>query len=252
MRGTHLIAGSLFLFGSTACAATGDSCDIRSRGISMAVHAVDEPDGDSTHVRVEVDFEAGDRQGIGTRLDLCPSDVLTIAGEAPDEQRTFQRIVYFREFGDNAPRTIPIRFERDGAEVHEVVLTLPDPFTVTAPEPDAELSRAADVELTWDPAGAATDTMHIEVEEEVDAEICLHFASGSDLGSIDGEPVEDSGMWTVPANTLEAPAGAEPDHRCAAWFRLSRHAEADAPSGLDPSSSVSAEVVRRVPFTSAP
>lgn len=233
---------------SGCIAATGDSCEIKTNGISVTARVHD----DGTNVRASAAFEAGDQSGIGTKLDLCDVDVLTINGNNPKRSEDSDSITYSVSWPSaEAPPSYDFKLDRtEDGDVIEWSVDLPPQFGISAPTGGDELSRAEDLELTWEPDNSG-GTMNIELEDEV-GDFCIETdMADHDYMGVGGEDVADTGSRTIPAGAITLHDSAETES-CAATFTLMREQSGAYPSELKGGGSVTADVERAVDFTSVP
>jgi hypothetical protein len=233
--------GSLLgvLSGGCLVASTGDTCEIKTSGIAMKATVED----DGTTVRAAAVFESGDMSGVGTKLEIGECDEFTINDRTTNRREDNLEIEYSVTWdAGDAPTDFVFRLNRkdDGDDVHAEV-SLPARFSITAPDDGTEVSRAANLELTWDPPEPGGE-IEVELEEEIDGDIC--FESYDDT-------VEDTGALTIPPGTIELSGIDEPEDKvCEAALVLTRTAAGAYPSELKDGGSVSAKVIRRVGFSS--
>jgi hypothetical protein len=244
---------STVLFGaaslSTGCiAATGDSCEIKTHGISVTAEVKD----DGTNVRAKAAFEAGDQSGVGTKLDLCDVDVFTINGNNPKRSEDGDSIDYSVSWPSaDAPPTYDFKFDRtEDGDLVEWSVDLPPQFDLTGPA-GGDISRAEELELTWEPDNP-DGTINIELEDEV-GEFCIATdMAGHDYMGVGGEDVADNGSRTIPVGAIGPHSDENVDDSCPATFTLMREQGGTYPSELKEGGSVTALVVRGVDFTSVP
>lgn len=228
-------------------AATGDSCEIKTNGISVTAEVNDE----GTNVRAWAAFEAGDQSGVGTKLDLCDVDVFTINDQSPQRSEDSDSIEYSVTWpSGDAPETYHFKFDRtEDGDLVEWSVDLPPQFDITGPA-GGDISRADELEITWEPANA-DGTMNIELEDEV-GEFCLETdVAGHDYIGIGGEDVSDTGSRIIPADAITLDDAADTDS-CPATFTLMREQGGTYPSELKQGGSVKADVTRGFDFTSVP
>jgi hypothetical protein len=227
-------------------AATGDSCEIKTHGISVTARVHD----DGTNVRAYAAFEAGDQSGVGTKLDLCDVDVFTINGQDPQRSEDSDSIEYSVTWpSGDAPGTYDFKFDRtEDGDLVEWSVDLPPQFEITGPS-GGDISRADELEITWDPANADS-TMNIELEDEV-GEFCIATdMSGHDYMGVGGEDVADTGSRIIPADAITLDS--DETDSCPATFSLMREQGGNYPSALKEGGSVTADVERSFDFTSVP
>jgi hypothetical protein len=243
-----LAVSASLLLGPVACTATGDSCEIKTSGISTRAFVTD--DGDN--VRAYAWFEAGDMQGIGTRLDLCESDEFTINGQATTRSERSDRIEYGVTWSKaDAPQAyefLMVRRDDDNEEIAWTV-TLPPAFEITAPAANAQASRAADLEITWDPAGSGD--LRLELDDE-DIDCTLDTPSGAaDIAGIDGVQTADDGLELIPAGTITVDE-MDTTLACPATLMLVREQAGEYPAAFKDGGRTAGLVERRVAITSIP
>lgn len=238
-------------------AARGDSCEIDSDEISMVAEVLD----DGTTVRAEANFESGDRSGLGTVLELCEQDVLTINGREPTVTSKFDEVEYSITYEDPADAPSDFTFVLERGEEEETItaeVSLPEAFTVIAPQPEQEISRGAEFTLEWATAANGSE-MVVGLADQISEE-CVETAAGDHhyMGP-DGITVPDTGLRLMPAWTLAGGAGGVPpqpvpdlESRCVATFGFRRVRFADYPEGLGGGGRVTASVERNVDFYAIP
>lgn len=230
-------------FMAGGCAASGDSCEVPTDEMSMVGLVVD----NGPTVRAEVDFESGQRDGLGLPLRLCDDDELFINGDEPRESERGPGFVYSLTIEDGSVRDFEFELKRnDRDEVITLDVSLADAFDITSPVPGAQLSRMEDLVVIWEPADPG-GMMRIELEEEIGGGICLttdqEEHAYKELGGIE---VDDAGMWTIPAGVVTGQA------ECVGRYRLSRFTDGEYPSKLGPGGHLEAQVLRLIDFTSIP
>lgn len=171
-----------------------DSKNIKTDGMYAAFSATARGNGE-TEVRASLRV-GGDN---GTYVELSPGDALfAIFGQSgteealDDHDSALNAHTYSHDFsGIEGNTPVTISFERENDEPAPAsITTLPTPFSISGPLPMAEVSRAADLVVTWTPTGGADD-----ISVTVDGD-CFFIESQS--------PNSDTGSVTFQAGTLEA------------------------------------------------
>jgi hypothetical protein len=195
---------------------TVDSSDILTSGIHAELRASSAGEG-TTQVSATlylgnpinlnfVDLTGDDElvasNGGQTKV-MSETIILNIVGH----HATFQTDAEGEEFSIDFQRTVD-----NGAP--ESVATLPAKFTLTGPT--APTSRAAEIALTWTPAGSP-DQMGWQATGD-----CIDLATGNITG--------DSGSFSVPANALKKKMGTGIADSCMVKVVVSRTRDGD----LDP------------------
>ena len=220
---------------SLGCTDEPRSCELATSSIVMRA-TITHDDGGVVQAEVELET-AGDEAGLGTPLVLCPeADTLSINGIEPELVRIMGHNYYRAEFS-SYDADYRIELLRENHDDVEVVIDMPPAFSIASPEEDALHSRAESLEVSWEPAWAG-QVAELSITDEIGSS-CLEG-----LGTI--FDVDDTGLYSVPADTLIGEGGSS----CTAWVTLTRVAEASYPEVLYPGGSAVAVVKRRVPFTS--
>jgi hypothetical protein len=230
---------------STAGCNIGQSCDFETGAMKLVAEVVD----NGHTVRAEASFRSEDG-AVVTPIELCEDDILTINGQEPIETIKLDRVTYSltQDFED-APRDFLFELVRDARdEVVEARVTLPGAFEILSPANGESLSRADEVDLTWEPPEPEGE-MQIEIEEMLGGGICIETRTeGHDYKRHGGIRVEDGGTWKIPAGTLTS----ELDEPCDAVYKLTRAATGEYPEALDRGGFVEGRVQRMVGFESTP
>ena len=223
----------------------GQSCDYETRAMKLVAEVVD----DGSSVRAEASFRSEDG-GSATPIELCEDDILTINGTQPRETIKIDRVTYsLTQPFEDAPRDFVFelaRSERD--EIVRTSVTLPNVFEISSPANGESLSRADEVEITWEPPEPEGE-MRIEIGEMLGGGICIRTETAEhDYKRHGGIGVDDTGSWKIPAGTLAT----EVDEPCNALYKLTRTAIGDYPEAFDRGGYVEGRVQRMVAFESTP
>lgn len=239
-----IISMTLGLFGAlgTACEQV-DSEDILTSGVYADIIA--EADGDgSTQVRTSL------RVGgvlSNTFVDLSAGESVT-AVSGTDEKTLARRsllgaISYTGTFtGDEVDKAFTVAWNRTDEFVSapNTTITLPAPFTLTAPVAGATFSRASDdIVVTWEASGT-TDEMFWEV-------ITSSCAREMKSNTITADP----GTFTIAAGTFTNVDGHEAE-TCDTTLLLIRRREGNLDPAYGEGGWVVGRHLRTVTFSSAP
>lgn len=242
-RARVVLAGALL----TGCGdPSGDSCEYETDEFSVVALGVD----NGLDMRVEVDFDASDRTAFTTPIELCDDDVLTIAGETPERTDRIDRIVYSVNFEvADAPRDVEVVLERKSPhESVQFTMQVPPAFDVLAPLAEAMVPRGADFLLEWAPPDDG-EQIRIGLTEEIGAGFCLETSNvDHDYKSMVGVAVDDTGMWTIPADVVANPDDAD----CEAVYSFKRLRPAPYPEAHLHGGYVEGRTERSVAFRSIP
>ena len=207
-----------------------------------------------TRTRVEVELRRPDLAAGSIPVKLCEDHALRVDEVRMTEvKRPSGAVIYEVELAsDTTKGPVTRRLElRSPDDTSEYTATLDAPgFRVTAPAAGSELSRAAELTVTWDPPRAGDAKISIKVTDEIDGDACL--AAPLELE----EP--DDGEAVVAAAAVELTATTPPANgKCEAFLTLSRSSSAtlervSGPGGLHPDSRVKATTSRAVTFLSGP
>src|SRR5690606_27583367 len=196
------------------CASEARSCDLDTDAIVMWATVTDLGDA----VEVEVEFEAAGVEGIG--LSLCPDrDRLAINGVEPSVLRALEHVVYVAEFDGASTGEYEIALQRTDAQSVSVTVELPPSIEVLSPALDSTHSRAAPLEVSWDPAWSG-QMIDLAVEDQVGSDCIDALAIGYQ--------VEDTGSYTIGAHSLVSATGGS----CEVTLALTRSVAVEYPSEL--------------------
>lgn len=217
-----------------------DSSDVRTSGVQPIIEVLASGNGKTS---VSTTLRLGDVTSSGF-LDLSDGDELKI--KSGDEEFAMTRqvslinqVYYTAELnGDEEDKAIEVAFNRaegDGAPSSKV--TLPAPFTITAPAANLELIGSTDdLTIAWENSGKS-DQLSLSV-------------SGSCI-SIHREVLEDDGEHVVPAGTIvlseEGTASG-----CDIRVTLERLREGTLDPAFDPEGTVQAMVQHKVSLSFVP
>lgn len=226
---------TLVLLGATAlgCTSEARSCDLDTNAIVMWAIVNDLGD----RVEVEVDFEAAGAEGAA--LALCPDrDRLSINGVQASSVRALGHVYYTAKFEQTVEREYQIVLSRDDAQSVTVTVELPPSFEILAPAVNSSHSRAAALDISWDPPwpGGMVD---LAVEDAIGSE-CIEA-----LGI--AYEVEDTGSFTVAPYMLTSGGDGG---SCDVTLSLTRRVTVDYPAELHEGGEIAGFVRRRQPFTS--
>jgi hypothetical protein len=187
-------------------------------------------------VRVEVEFEAaGAEPGTGTTLALCPDeDRLEVNGVETEELTTLGHRYYVAEF-EQRESSYEISLARPNYEDVAMTIELPPSFDIALPDPSIEHPRSAALDVTWDPAWP-DHQLGLSVADEIGSACIDGLGIGLD--------VDDTGSYSVPANTLVGTGV------CQVTITLTRLAEAAYPASLAAGGNATAIVKRRLVINS--
>jgi hypothetical protein len=201
------IVGAIAIIGAGVAAIGGcvteteDSCHLATDQISIVATVLDA----GGTLRAEIDFEEGDRSGLGTPLTLCSDDRLRINGTEAVETVRAERVVYGVTFDADAERRIVFDLERTGmGDRVTFEATLRAAFQIAEPLENQSVPRAQDLCVRWAPAEMDPEaTMRIELGEDVGMGMCIFTADGEhDYKRYGGIEVLDDGEWVVPGGSV--------------------------------------------------
>lgn len=216
------------------CGSEPRSCDLDTDAIIMwaTVNDVGET------IEVEVEFEAAGAEGAA--LALCPDrDRLLIDGVEPSLVSALDHVVYEAELDSTSDRELEIQLERVDRQSVSVTIELPPTLEVLSPTANSSHSRAAPLEVGWDPPWSG-ELIELTIEDQVGSE-CI------DDGVAIAYEVEDTGSYTIGAFSLASAAGGS----CEVELTLTRSVEFEYPAELHEGGRISGFVRRRQPFTSS-
>ncbi len=242
----HRVCGALLLSaGAAACQADDpdNSCGIPTSELSLVATAVD----NGPTLRAEVDFTTVRASG-ELSIALCDEDKLIIAGEEPQRVDRPDRVIYSYTSEVTSSPTVEFEFVRDGEDSVTFSITMPPAFEVTAPQPDTEISRSAELLLEWLPPNPG-GSMRIALAEEIGNGVCLEtLVEAHNYKDLSGVDIEDDGNWKIPAATIDSGAR----DKCDATYRFARLASAEYPAALHAGGYLEGRVERAVAFSSVP
>lgn len=219
--------------GMTGCTETLDSKNIKTAGISATIEATAPSASEST---VEVTLLAGGDES-NTYIDLSGGDRIfaTIGGERKEMSSTSAGEYEVESTKGEGGTEFTISLERaDGDNAPSSVGTLPEPFDLTAVS--GTISRAADLEIVWSPAG--DDGMELELDGTCIFNEKIPVASNAT-------------SHTVAANSLKSTGGDMPT-TCDLTVTVRRSRNGTADKALDAESSFLLQQVRTMKVTSSP
>lgn len=214
------------------CASEARSCDLGTDEIVMWATVNDVGD----KVEVEVEFETAGVEGAA--LTLCPDrDRLEINGVEARMIQALGHVYYVAEFESASVRDYELLLSRSEAQSVSVAVELPPLIDVLMPAPNSSHSRAAPLEVSWDPPWPGS-VLGLAVEDAVGSD-CLEALGVS-------YEVDDSGSYTLSAHSLVSGTGGS----CDVTLALTRSVAIDYPTELHEGGEVVGFVRRRQPFTS--
>lgn len=239
------LATATVLAGLLVGGCTENDCEIPTDEIWMDAHVTD----NGVTLRAEFEFRSGGPGPMstawscdeGTRFEINGRDATKIER---DDKTEYSLTV------DAADETRSFSFEliREGETDVQASVELPPPFEVSAPEAGAVLPRSRATELSWTPS-LEGERMQIELVEEIGNGLCVTTESEDhDYKSMGGVRVDDTGIWTIPADVLAS----DSDEACDARYELSRFSEGEYPTQLGGGGVVAGQVLRAVVFVSEP
>jgi hypothetical protein len=162
-----------------ACS-TGDTCDIRTSGISVDYEAIEE--GGSTRARAQFNYE-----GKSLELGNC-GDTIEVNGVLLNKVGGVIPLTYEANVDATTDGEFVFSFNREGEGPFTSTTSLPETFAITAPASGDSFSRANAIDITWDNSDG--DFMNVVVDAD-------------HLGDFDEDP-SDTGAYTIGADVLEA------------------------------------------------
>lgn len=233
-----VVAGSLPLL-SACVSSIGSACDLQLTGISVRASVEDREGGG---VLAMAAFEAGDMSGIGTALELCETDALDINGEAARPNKTVAGQVSYEVSLPNAEDAYEFVFSREGQDDITWTINQPEAFGVTAPMGGDQISRAAQYDVVWEPAGEGNVELQIYGEQKLEGQ-CLANAQAS---------VPDTGTYVILPGEVQVPADGDPMASCPATLSIERTNEHPYPEGFETGGTISGHRKVWVEITSTP
>ena len=240
---SSLFIGSLFagmpLLGA-GCTESVDSENIRTPGISMA--ALVTASGGSSRVHVLLQVGGDESNG---RIELTANDELVAT--AGDEEKTMERVgkgeyeATFDTIEGGTEFGVQLLRGDDDTDAKDSGGTLPDPFMITSDLGDDPISRADDVEITWDPSDSGDD-MKLEAEDKA--------GDGCITATEDFDPSGDSGSYVIEGG--EGNLGNDEEETCQITVDVIRQREGGRDKNLDEESTFFLRQVRSTVFDSAP
>lgn len=232
IHATLAIGTAIFAFG---CTETIDSQNLKTAGIAALIEATST---DGTSTTVIATLKTGGAQS-NTYVDLSSGDAIFAEGDGKKVEMQAQSTgVYEAEFGTGAADTeFKVMLEREADDsAPNSAGRLPAPFEID-PIATADVSRAEDLTITWDPAGGSGDEVDIEVDGN-----CIF---------IDSWTVPDSGTHTIKAGDLK-PTNSDMPESCSVEVEIRRTRSGSADPTFDSESWFRLHQVRTDSFTSAP
>ena len=227
------VAGSLPLL-SACVSSIGSACDLQLTGISVRASAEDREGGG---VLAWAAFEAGD-----TSLELCETDALDINGEAARANKTVAGQVSYEVSFPAAEDSYEFVFSREGQDDITWTVTQPEAFAVTAPVAGEQVSRAAQYDVVWDPAGEGSVELRIYGEQKLEGQ-CLATLEVSTM---------DTGAYVILPDEVQVPADGDPMASCPATLSVERSNEHPYPEGFETGGTISGQRKVWVEITSTP
>ena len=220
----------------SGCKETVDSQNIKTQGIAAIISATAETDAET---RLIATLKVGGDES-NTYVDLSSGDaIFAVTDDKRVEMQAQETGVYEAEFNTAAAETeFTVDLQRaDDDDAPASRGTLPAPFTLTIGA--SQVSRAADITVTWTPSGS-NDDVRLELNGS-----CI-FLETIDVPG-------DSGSHTIPANTLK-PTGSmdQPPPTCDVNVSMTRSRSGTVDSAFDSESSFVLRQVRTGKFTSTP
>lgn len=225
VRRLVLLLPALASLGAVGCVEPGSTCTLESSQIVMTTRAIDT----QMSWRVEVVLEkAGDFE---EPLTICDEDdSLTINGVEATEEITYGVARYIAMLGPDE-QTVEVTYDRNNGDAFTATVETPAPFMITNPDPGSSVSRGADTEIRWSPAGP--ESTELAVELRADDVLCLEEWT---------ELVPDIGSFTLPGGEVMLGPSAMSDGtmECDANLELTRASVGEVEAGLSASSSIEA------------
>ena len=228
----------LVLCASLAACTTVDSDNLLTSGMYADIAARAGGDGTTTvsatlflEDPIELNFVqlTGDDQLVASFEDetrvMSETNILNIVSH----HATFQADLEGDEFVVDFQRSVD-----NGAP--ESIATLPAPFDIVPPP--ASISRAAALDLDWQPAGTA--------------DLMSWSASGDCIETTGSSIPDDSGAITLGADTLQKRQGQQIADSCTVTIEITRSRLGILDRGYGEGGEVTGEQFRRVTFTSMP
>lgn len=238
------LLGTLFiglaLLGAAGCEETVSSENIRTPGISMATMVTAGP----SSAKVKVVLTVGGNES-NTKVLLDAGDKLVAF--ADDDEKTMTKVddgefeVTFDAVEEDTKYEVQLLRDND-EDAKGNAGELPAPFTITSDLGDEPISRADDVEITWDPSDSGDD-MKLEAEDAT-GDSCI-------TATQDFDPTGDRGMFVIEAG--KGYLGDEDEEEtCEITVHVIREREGTRAENLDPESTFFLRQVRSTVFDSEP
>jgi len=236
------IAGfGVIALGLIGCKETIDSGNLRTRGIAMITKVTATSE---SSVVVHTELVAGGDES-NTFVILRDGDELIADADGDEmEMEAVDEGVYEAEFDVGLGGTVfTVNLERDDDDsAPDNSGSLPEPFDITSDFGATPMSRAEEMEVTWDPSGESDD-MQIEFDDDA-GESCIFMKRDTIAG--------DPGAYTVEAAFLDGTGPDDEQESCDVIATITRSRSGSTDNGLDDESSFVLEQVRSVDFVSAP
>lgn len=228
--------------GSAACVDFADE-------VLLTAHVTD----NGSRARVEVELRRAELGPDSIPVKLCEDNGLRVDDLAMTQiKRPSGAVVHEAVLPSGSEAVVTRRFTlRSDGDVSEFTAAIDAPaFTIMAPTPGTEVSRAGMLAIYWAPARAEDATIVVKLADEIDGDACL------------GETIEleapDIGEVLVGAAEVAlAKEGVHDNGACAAYVSLAR--VYDGPlersrgaASLHPDSRIRATTSRTIDFTSVP
>ena len=227
--------------GLIGCKETIDSKNLRTGGIAMVTRVTATSE---SRVVVHTELLAGGNES-NTYVILGSHDRLIADADGEDvEMDAVNEGVYEAKFDTGLADTVfTVSLEReDDDPAPDNSGSLPAPFDITSDFGSTPMSRAEDMEVTWEPSGE-DDDMKIAFDDEAGGG-CIYINSDNIAG--------DPGTYTVEAGFLEGTGPEDMQESCDVTAKITRSRHGETDSALDGESSFVLEQVRSVDFVSAP
>lgn len=237
MQRLALILPLVATVGASGCVEPGSACDLDSSEIIFDTTAIDAMGAWQVEVVLE---RAGD---VHEPLTICAEgDSLTINGMEATEEIVYGVARYVATL-DPSEQMVEVVYERGNGDSFTATVDTPRPFMITNPDPGAPVSRGADTEVRWSPAGP--DGSEMELELRADDVLCLEEWT---------EPVPDTGSFVLPSGEvmLGPSAMSEGTMECDANLELTRSTMGEVTAGLASGSGIAAYFKRVQRIRSVP
>jgi hypothetical protein len=235
-----LLSCVLIVSGAAACTDL-QSDDLTTAGMSTTMSVTGDGTGQTT---VTAQFNVDDNPTDFVNLDPGDEAIAMVGGQSQtmSESNALGDISYQATFtGEDSGGTVyTIDLQRaSGTSAPSSTVTMPDPFTITAPTSSSTFSRSnSDLVVTYSTAGI-DDTMTWSVSGA-----CVNSASGTASG--------DTGTFTIARGNLTPIEGGEAEATCQATITLTRARYGQVDPHYGSGGTIVAQHVRSVEFNSTP